>query len=589
MALTDLQRKQLLLRVNSIKIDTLLTYVQSGDVTMPELISAKISPERQKYIEEKLNSIPNPMEQKEWAEIEPMLGNPTQELLDKLNAYVGRWGRSRTANNHVDFAEDEIKRVGEQLEQTDWNNVDPFSKESLMGYVLKYPNTVHKDEIDDSVWSLTEKEDVQSIKEYLGYFGQGKHADEAKALLDSFVEWNSVKSSNDIFAINDYIVRNPDCPFLDQAKLLLMQLKQSEIRVMKDDPESYEVGRLIRLLNENVFTDQELIYAKVMTPTILATLRGNDIEAYLPDVRKAIDTATAECKEGFTDVFFFGVPSTGKTCVLMGLSCSSSLDVKLAAAGGDYAMALQQYTDYGKTVPPTPGTAVTTLETTINANNVAGAEHHVNLVEMSGEEFAFEIANNSDHVFTFEDMGSGATELLTNDNRKVFFLIIDPTTNVARFNREIIDGYDEETGRKITHLEPCVINQQALIKKMVDLFSDPGNAEIMKKVDAIHIIMTKADKLGDPIEREEKALRIFNEKYREKILGPIVKLCKEYSINTNTNFFPKLYTFSLGTFYVGGLYEYDQTDSDRLVKAIRNSTHSVKGKTWWDKFKESVN
>ena len=51
----------------------------------------------------------------------------------------------------------------------------------------------------------------------------------------------------------------------------------------------------------------------------------------------------------------------------------------------------------------------------------------------------------------------------------------------------------------------------------------------------------------------------------------------------------KLYTFSLGKFYVGGLYEYDCTDSDRLVTAITNSTIGTKEKTFWVKFKELVN
>ena len=101
--------------------------------------------------------------------------------------------------------------------------------------------------------------------------------------------------------------------------------------------------------------------------------------------------------------------------------------------------------------------------------------------------------------------------------------------------------------------------------------------------------MTKSDTLGNAVEREEKAYKIFQEKFGGDILEPLIELCKEYTINTQTRFRPKLYTFSLGTFYVGGLYEYEQTDSNRLVKAIRNSTQGLKKKTWWDRLKETVN
>lgn len=593
MALSEIQRKQLISKINSLKIDIVLNYFQSGDITFSDV--PNITSDRKQFIEEQLNNMPNPIEKKEWNEIEVMLGNPTRELLDKLTTYVRKWEGSRPANNHVDEAieeftkvEDELQRVLEQTEKSDWNAVDIFSQASLIGHLSKYPNTVHKKDIDDSVWNLINKENVQEIQNYTTLFPQGMHARDAKNLLNAIVEWGDIKIANDLFVVNDYLRKNPDTPFKQQAQIMIMGLKQNEIQLMRT-ANGYEVNRLLRMLDENIVSDQELINAQVMTETVLYTLRHTDINADLPDIRQAIENSKAECKEGYTDVFFFGVPSTGKTCVLMGMSRSNSLHINLASCGGDYAAALQQYTDVGVTVPRTPGTFVTTLEATISSKKDNSSVHKINLVEMSGEEFAFGIANNPDHVFTFEEMGSGATELLKNNNRKVFFLIIDPTANVVRINREIIDGYDEETGNPITHLEYCVVNQRTLIQKMVNLFQDDGNADIMKKVDSVHIIMTKSDTLGNAVEREERAYKIFQDKFGGSILDPLIELCKEYNINANTSFCPKLYTFSLGTFYVGGLYEYEQTDSNRLVKAIRNSTQGLRKKTWWHKLKETVN
>jgi len=329
--------------------------------------------------------------------------------------------------------------------------------------------------------------------------------------------------------------------------------------------------------------------AKVVTENVLQSLKNTNIRYDLPNINQAIENSVPECKDGFTDVYFFGVPSTGKTCVLMGMSRSNSLNINLAHGGGDYAEALQQYTDVGITVPGTPGTFVTTLEATIRSQSQENAEHRVNLVEMSGEEFAFDIAKNENRIYSFESMGTGATKLLSNDNRKVFFLIIDPTANIVRISREVVVGYDEETGEPLRRLELCTVNQRTIIQKIVNIFEQPENAEIMKKVDSIHIIMTKADTLGNAVEREDKAQTIFYDKYANDILQPLKDLCKEYNINSNTNFSPRLYTFSLGTFYVGGLYEYDPTDSNRLVKAIRNSTQGTKKKTFWDRLKEKLN
>ena len=599
MALTDLQRKKLIEGINSISINSIIKYIQIGDITLDDV--PHISAERKQYIIDQLNSMPNPVEQQEWQAIEMMLIQPSTELVQKLSSYIARWDAGRPAGNHVELAkqklpeiESQIKLEAERAEQAEWDAVDPFSTTDLWGYLSKYPNTIHKSEIDDSLWGLVNQESVQDIQNYITMLPQGIHVREAQLILNAIVEWNNVKLTNDIFCVNDYIRNNPNTPFKNQAQVQLMGLKQQEIGMMRTNPNSYEVNRLLRLINDGIFSDHELINAKVMTETVLETLRNHDINADLPDIRQAIENSRAECKDGYTDVFFFGVPSTGKTCVLMGMSRSNSLHINLASGGGDYAAALQQYTDVGVTVPRTPGTFVTTLEATISSvSDQGGAVHRINLVEMSGEEFAFDIANNPDRIFTFEQMGSGATQLLKNDNRKVFFLIIDPTANVVRINREIVvqDGFDEETGEPITHtdLQYCVVNQRTLIQKMVDLFTDPGNAEIMKKVDSIHIIMTKSDTLGNPVEREEKALNIFQQKFSGDILKPLIDLCEEYNINSRTNFHPNLYTFSLGTFYVGGLYEYEQTDSDRLVVAIKNSTQSVKKKSWWDRLKETVN
>ena len=599
MALTDLQRKKLIEGINSISINSIIKYIQIGDITLDDV--PHISAERKQYIIDQLNSMPNPVEQQEWQAIEMMLIQPSTELVQKLSSYIARWDAGRPAGNHVELAkqklpeiESQIKLEAERAEQAEWDAVDPFSATDLWGYLSKYPNTIHKSEIDDSLWGLVNQESVQDIQNYITMLPQGIHVREAQLILNAIVEWNNVKLTNDIFCVNDYIRNNPNTPFKNQAQVQLMGLKQQEIGMMRTNPNSYEVNRLLRLINDGIFSDHELINAKVMTETVLETLRNHDINADLPDIRQAIENSRAECKDGYTDVFFFGVPSTGKTCVLMGMSRSNSLHINLASGGGDYAAALQQYTDVGVTVPRTPGTFVTTLEATISSvSDQGGAVHKINLVEMSGEEFAFDIANNPDRIFTFEQMGSGATQLLKNDNRKVFFLIIDPTANVVRINREIVvqDGFDEDTGEPITHtdLQYCVVNQRTLIQKMVDLFTDPGNAEIMKKVDSIHIIMTKSDTLGNPVEREEKALNIFQQKFSGDILKPLIDLCEEYNINSRTNFHPNLYTFSLGTFYVGGLYEYEQTDSDRLVVAIENSTPSVKKKSWWDRLKETVN
>ena len=591
--LNDLQKKQVIQREPTKSADYMLECIQKYDnLSLDDFPNMESS--KREYIREKLNSVPNPNEQKEWNTIVTMSETPSQELLDALNAYIRNWESSRPAGNHVDDAWNEVSRVENSLiieqtqkEEADWNEVDTLSQTSLVGHLDKYPKTVHKNEIDDSVWGLIDKENIQDIQNYLTIFQNGLHAKEAKDVLNAIVEWNNVKNTNDIFVINDYLRANPTSPFKQQASILIAGLKQGEIAAMRSNPNNYEDVRLLKLIDEKLVTERELISSNVITENVLKNLRNPYLRQDLPDIEKAIEESRAECCEGFTDVYFFGVPSTGKTCVLMGLSRAENLSIDTASGGGEYASALQEYTDMGVTVPRTPGTFVTTLEATISSPTNSNLSHKINLVEMSGEEFTFQIAKNKD-VVSFEEMGTGATKLLMNDNKKVFFLIIDPTVDVVHLDREIIDGYDEETGKPKKRIEYASANQKTIIQKMIDLFGK--NKEIMKKVDSIHIIMTKSDTLGNVVEREDKAYNLIMAKYRHDILKQtFLDLCEECNINSNTGFFPKLYTFSLGDFYVGGFYEYHSSDSNKLVTAIMNATRPVKKKTLWGKIKDLVN
>ena len=123
---------------------------------------------------------------------------------------------------------------------------------------------------------------------------------------------------------------------------------------------------------------------------------------------------------------------------------------------------------------------------------------------------------------------------------------------------------------------------------MVDLFAAPENAQIMRNVDSIHIIVTKADTLGDETTRDEKAYELFMGRY-SSIIRPLQNLCDKYGINIATNGFPKLYTFSLGQFYVGGVYQYDETDANKLINVIKGNVWGEKKPSFLDKVRAIVN
>ena len=586
MCLTDLQRRRLIEDVNRLNINVVLKYFLKGDISFPDV--PHITDGRRKYIEEHL---PSPA-QMDWDALQASFSEVSVSTLQKLEAYIRKYEGTRPNGNHVDEAiakrneiKDALRRDALATEETEWKAVDPFSMMSLIGHLNKYPMSAHRDEIDDKVWNIIDKESEQQLQDYKVLFPKGKYIEKATAMLEVLDEWMIVRDSGDISFVFQYIRKRPESPYIDKAYCLLMDLKHQEICRMRREPNRYDVSRLLYLVQLGIFTVDELISEGVMTENIWNTLNSMDVKNDLPDIYEAMQESKVECQDGCIDVYLWGLPSTGKTCILQGLLSSSSLLLDLTSSGGSYAEALRQYTDYGMASPCTLDDSVTTLKTTIITDGHTPIKYNVNFVEMSGHHILDMVEDNSEH--SKEENNSDIANLLHNDNRKVFFLIIDPTINNIKLNREY-DEYDEQTGEKIHRLKYVVFNQKIFMQQIVNIFQDPANSDILRKVDSIHIIITKADTFGERLQRGEKALDYFNDHYGINVTQPLVDLCEKYHINCNSNFRPKLFTFSLGKFYVGGLYEYDPIDSELLINTITAFEPPYRKETFWSRLIEKI-
>ncbi len=585
MPLTDAQKKQLA----NLAVAKLLEYIDKNTISYPDDF-VFVNEEKKKQVEEALRSRPNPREIKEWGEIVALFGSNPVMLRLKLEEYIVRWEAKNPAENHVDEAKQKLQDLDraereekQRREQQDWDNVDQFSTRSLCDYLRKYPRTVHLDEIDDAVWN-NGSSTITGINEYLRLFPSGRHVGEANRAVSEYSQWQAIKSNRDLGSIFGYVQEHSDSPFMSEANILLMQLKAEEIDRMKSMATKYSIDDLLYYLSEGIFSENDLIYNGVVTSDSLEILRNFDaVRTGLPDINTEIAKCRKECAEGRTDVYFFGIPATGKSCILMGLIGSPDIDVNTVVAGGPYAAALQQHLDAGFTIGQTPADYVATLQAKIPNGD---KNHYLNLVEMAGEDFAFKLAENPEGEVSLGDMGEGVPQLLANNNRKAFFLIVDPTATVVSFNR--IQNVTDSEGNTYQTTTRVNINQRTTLKRMVDLFTLPENETIMRKVDSIHIIVTKADMCGNDVERDEKAFDLFMTRYKP-LLRPLIELCEQYGINVATNGLPKLYTFSLGRFYVGGIYQYDDTDAGRLINVIRGNVTGEKKQTFMDKFLALVN
>ena len=502
----------------------------------------------------------------------------------------------------------EVEKLSEQLQQkmvaameearlqaererelNDWNALEKGNYNALRKYKLKYPNSVHLDELDDLMWMNTRNAVSEStLRRYLSDWPVGRHAEEANQALGEIGEWERAKRSNDLFTVDDYRDNHPDSLFKNEVDAKYYELREEEIKKMRANPSEYTKQDVDRLIEADIFKHWELIDEELMTEESWERLQL-DRDA-LPDLQSLQrEDPNIQAPEDSTDIYLFGTPGTGKTCLLMGLvgANGSGYTMNMRKNGGPYAAALQQYVHEGITTGHTYGTFVTVISGEVTEKTKRGnvVDHRINLVEMSGEEFALRIADNKE--VSLANMGTGATNLLQNKNRKVFFIIVDPTK--PRLKIEYLENVRDTEGNLIgQNVRKKYINQLDIMNKFVSLFELPENQDIMSKVDAIHFVVTKADMLGNGPTRLEKARELLLSTYQ----GPVEQLknyCRKTKrINYSTNYRPQVFTFSLGRFYLGDIFDFDKTETLQIVDTIRNVTGGTKEMSWWNKFMKMI-
>lgn len=490
----------------------------------------------------------------------------------------------------AEAAERQRRKADEEREQRDWEALERGNYSALAAYKNRYPNSVHMDELDDLMWTNTRNVMNQhSLNRYLNDWPLGRHAEEATRALNSFAEWDDVKRSGDLFLVDDYRDNHPDSPFITEVNSTYYKLRDDKLAEMKKNPSEFSKDDVERLIAADIFTQWQLIDEGLVTDESWETLQlDRDLFPNIQDYQREDPNiqAPADC----TDIYLFGTPGTGKTCLLMGLTGANGqgYTLNMRVQGGPYASALQQYVNAGITPGRTFGRFVTTINGQVNETTRRGniVSHRINLVEMSGEEFALRIAGNQDVAFT--NMGVGATNLLANANRKVFFIIVDSTKDMVKV--EYVEEVRDAEGNVIDErIRKKYISQLDILNKFVSLFELPENQEIMKRVDAIHFVVTKADMLGDRTVRLDRARELLRSKYA----GPVEQLknyCRQTKrINYSTGYKPQVFTFSLGQFFLGDVFKFDTSETIKIVDTIRTVTGGVREKSFWDRVKDALN
>lgn len=476
-----------------------------------------------------------------------------------LNGYIQKCNTGFYPSPHIAEAKELLEQWEAGTIVSDWDRI--LTESNSDARVVKINEFIQRYAMNPSETAQTYLNKAQKELERL--------ADEKEARKD----WIDATQRNEILGYVEFITKHPYCDYREEADRRIQEMKGDLLSDMKRFPFKYNREMMYDYISTNALTMSDLVDAS----DTLTDRAYSHIKRYprLIDEQRQLPVSTLtdpKSEDGNTDVYFFGVSGSGKTCVLAGLmSLTGQLGFKFdprgPGGGGNYAMELRNYARTSMLPPQTDQNYIQVIDGEINDED--NHLHKISLIEMSGEKTArFAAIENATDI---GDLGPGAAGLLSNDNNKVIFFVIDPTNEK---NVEMGEGSQQW------------VMQSDVLNCVSSLLSK--NKGLMKKVVAIHVILTKSDTLGDYVDRDV-IQEVLNKQGYQAVLEDIKGICEQYNINKQTGFHVGLYPFCVGKFMPGDVYTFDNTDSLKILRVIQKNTIPRRKKGFFDNLSEWFN
>ena len=386
---------------------------------------------------------------------------------------------------------------------------------------------------------------TDELRHYFDYIKNHIFYDEcaikhAARVFDCLIQLGCI-SIYDFTRLSDYLYSTFPKTEAEKVHKLFDSVKNNFFSYLeKTDPLPFILdSREVRdFIETGVFTTNELsriIPEDIIKKCLIDWAYGRNIEFH--------EDEPALSKHDGVDVYFLGVPETGKSCLISGVLNAAESTPTARISGNPHIFNLLLEHREGLAPLATRIHTVIPIEVSLDYK---GSKHHINIIDMDGE--------------SVMDMEWNALPLCISDNPKILFFIIDPEKKAAQIWR-----YGEEDSRTQCEIIQNVINT---------LKREEG---IMRNIIGIHIIVTKCDQLQQDCD--------INQLVKSQGCDDLNKLCEDYKINRNNNYTPKIIPFSLGKFYTREYFVAEPKYSQKIFEEILDSIDESRPKSFFNRLR----
>jgi hypothetical protein len=423
-------------------------------------------------------------------------------------------------------------------EQDILNNVDYLSAEQLFGYIRKGVVTREKlietqkldaskrkkltdlqiqlDSKDDEAWKTYRLTEI-GCSTYIVEYPRGRHVEEAKEKIELF----------------------------EEERHKGQRVKQDALEKLRRNPNSFSPRMIQDHLKNGIISIDDLHNSNVPQGVID---RLNNINSPRLELGKTPDSIP----DGYTEVYFWGIPGSGKTCALAAILNRAEnlgyLDIAKAPAY-DYMTRLKNIFNKKYAILPPASPVETTQYLPFVLKKGRDKPRSVSLIELSGEIFQCFYNKNASKPLQsqqHEDTFNSLIRFLKGKNRKIHFFFID----FEKENEEDASGY----------------TQGDYLAAASTYFRD--NDIFGKSTDAIYLVITKSDLMPNTRtyeQRVEYAKNHLKTHNFSAFVNALKARCIQHSINAGIL---TVEPFSLGEVYFQQICEFDNTSATKIIDIL---------------------
>lgn len=491
--------------------------------------------------------------------------------------------------------QDSIAKKFANSEEEDWNIAMSINtEEAYREYLDSYPEGSHRNEardfiaslqevsqnkVSDEIWKSLDKSSVNALQSFIDQYPKNEHQSEAVRLLrdlrrEQYLGVDIRALARQIKAIRtDARINNPEKAIYDKIVTYINtgKITVDDLLLAIKEDNNFISGSVANLLWENgIITD----FSRAGIDSDFIAHMMSNITPQKFQAPKPISKIT---KSPCTEIYFWGIPSSGKSCALGAILSTAnsgcvaqSMQRDPDCQGYGYMTRLANLFKTNGSVGTLPeGTAISsTYEMGFTLEDDEHKEHPITCIDLAGELV---------RCMYKQDAGESLTEEQQNVLKTLTDILIDNRTSNRKMHFFVIEYGAEDR-------EYEGLPQKDYLEAAVAYIQRTG---IFKKdTDGLYLLITKVDKVHAVGRELQEKLKDYISQNYQGFYNGLKKICQDNEINNGK---VDIQPFTLGTVCFQNYCKFKDDTAAAVVRTILARSYGYKPgklKTFFDILKK---